>query len=55
MNKAKELLIQTDYTVKKIAELVGFSDNRYFYITFKRYTGKTAEEFRKEHRQKDLV
>lgn len=55
MNKAKELLIQTDYTVKKIAELVGFSDNRYFYITFKRHTGKTAEEFRKEHRQKDSV
>ena len=48
-NKAKELLIGTRYTVKKISEQVGFSDSGYFNTAFKRYFGITPEEFRKSN------
>jgi AraC-type DNA-binding domain-containing proteins len=48
-NKAKELLQETKYTVKKISELVGFSDSGYFNTAFKRYFGITPEEFRKSN------
>jgi two-component system, response regulator YesN len=49
IEKAKELLIHSDFTAKEISEKVGFSDNRYFYVVFKKYTGQTTEHFRREY------
>ena len=44
--KAQELLKATTNPAKKIAEMVGFSDSRYFYIAFRKFSGKTPEEYR---------
>ena len=46
IEEAKNLLRSTDFTGKKIAGMVGYSDNRYFYVVFKRITGETAESYR---------
>ena len=48
INKAKELLATTSYTSKKIAELVGYVDNRYFYVVFKKNVGETTESYRRK-------
>lgn len=41
MNKAKQLLSGTDFTISEIAEKVGFIDTNYFIKVFKNYTGTT--------------
>lgn len=46
IDKAKELLINTEDTAKDISEAVGYYDNRYFYTLFKKKVGMTTEEFR---------
>lgn len=46
VEKAEELLKTTNYKIKKIAELVGYNDWRYFTQTFKKITGKTPQEFK---------
>lgn len=51
INKAKGLLLETDYTAKDISELVGYYDNRYFYTLFKKKVGMTTEEFRKSQKE----
>jgi two-component system, response regulator YesN len=48
ITKAKELLLNSDHTAKDISEMVGFADNRYFYVVFKKYMGLTTEQFRKD-------
>lgn len=48
--KAKELLIQTDYPAAKISEMVGIANTNYFYVSFKKYAGKSPQHFRMEHR-----
>lgn len=50
MQKAKELLENTDLKNYEIAEKVGFSDPHYFSIAFKKMTGKTPSEYAKEKR-----
>lgn len=45
--KAKELLLGTDLPANKIGEMVGFDNTKYFYISFKKYSGKTPDHFRK--------
>ena len=45
---AKQLLLTTDYTSKKIAEMAGYTDHRYFYVVFKKKAGETAENFRRK-------
>ncbi len=50
MEKAKELLSNTDMKNYEIAEKVGFSDPHYFSISFKKITGKTPTEFARETR-----
>lgn len=47
MKKAKQLLRQTDHSVKEIAELSGFSDPMYFSRIFKKYVGCTPMQYRK--------
>ena len=50
MLEAKRLLINADTSIGEIALLLGFRDNSYFTKFFKKYDGKTPEEFRKEYR-----
>ena len=45
-NKAKELILQTDYSIKEIAEILGFSSEYYFNQFFKRREGSPPGLFR---------
>ncbi len=46
INKAKDLLRQTDLSVKEISIKLGYSDPNYFSRIFKRITGRTPSEYR---------
>lgn len=50
MEKAKQLLENTDLKNYEIAEKVGFSDPHYFSISFKKATGKAPKEYARERR-----
>lgn len=45
---ARTLLLQTDLPVREIAEAAGFQNTNYFYTLFRRETGRTPREFRRE-------
>ncbi|WP_018756321.1 helix-turn-helix domain-containing protein [Paenibacillus terrigena] len=47
MNKAKELLRLSEYTVSEIAEKTGFTNSSYFYRIFKKNNGITPNDYRK--------
>ena len=47
MIKAKELLVETNYTLQAIGELVGYSEGNNFQVAFKAVVGKTPGEWRK--------
>ncbi|MES1218508.1 MAG: AraC family transcriptional regulator [Bacteroidota bacterium] len=49
MLEAKRLLINADISINEIATQLNFQDNSYFTKFFKKYAGKTPEEFRKEY------
>lgn len=49
IEKAQELLRMTHFTGKKISEMTGFLDNRYFYKVFKKQTGMTTEQYRSKY------
>jgi len=46
MNKAKERLLTTDFTLKEIAESVGYADSYYFSRIFKKYEGVSPTAFK---------
>jgi len=48
IERARELLLQTNHTVYTIAEMCGFADSRYFSKVFKDYTGMLPSEFRQQ-------
>ncbi|MBY9081173.1 response regulator [Paenibacillus sp. HN-1] len=48
IEKAKELLQNSDLRMSRIAELVGYEDEKYFSRVFKKATGQTPREFRKQ-------
>ena len=50
IEKAKQLLSGTDYTVSEIAEKVGFYDTNYFIKVFKQYAGTTPLKWKNEVR-----
>ncbi|MGB5824371.1 MAG: response regulator [Proteocatella sp.] len=50
MDRAKELLANTNLKNYEIASKVGFSDPHYFSISFKKATGKTPKEYAKDGR-----
>lgn len=52
LEKAKELLLDVHNKVGDIAELVGFSDSRYFSSVFRKKYGMTPSEFRNTHEMK---
>ena len=46
MEKAKELLKNTDMRIREISFQVGYEDDRVFKRRFKKYTGMTPGEYR---------
>lgn len=50
IEKAKELLESTNKSINEIMDQIGFSNNSYFYILFKKYNGVTPSEYRKRSR-----
>lgn len=48
MEKAEELLLQSDYKIKEVALKVGYRDSNYFIRTFKKKYGITPDEFRRK-------
>lgn len=47
--QAERLLMETDKKVSVICEEVGYTDQRYFSLLFKKSTGHTPSEYRKSH------
>lgn len=50
VDRAKELLMNTDMKSNEVAEATGFVDNSYFSKTFKKITGKRPSAFRKREK-----
>ncbi len=48
LTKAKELLVTSDESIEKIAELTGFSSGNYLTLIFKQKEGKSPSQYRKE-------
>ncbi len=48
LNKARELLTHTEETINAIAAAIGYDDTFYFTRLFKKQTGLTPSEFRKQ-------
>lgn len=46
MNRAKELLLHTDMSMKEICSEIGYADPNYFSRTFKKNTGVTPTEYK---------
>lgn len=49
INKAKELLQNTQYSIAEISDKIGFANSSYFYKTFKKQNGITPTDFRKNN------
>lgn len=45
INKAKLLLKSGNYTKEEVSSLCGFNDIKYFFVVFKKITGKTTKEY----------
>jgi AraC-like DNA-binding protein len=45
--KAMEMLVNTDYSAGRIAEMAGFTVGGYFFTAFKRFTGFSPDEYRR--------
>ncbi|MFA9557030.1 AraC family transcriptional regulator [Evansella sp. AB-rgal1] len=52
MDRAKELIVLSDFRLKAIAQSVGYHDEFYFSRTFKKVVGVSPTEFAKRHRTK---
>ncbi len=50
INRAKQLLQQTNHPIGRISELCGFNDAERMAVVFKRITGTTASRFRRAQR-----
>lgn len=46
IDKAKQLLLESDIKIKEVFEQVGYSDQQYFSKVFKKITGKTVVEYK---------
>jgi two-component system response regulator YesN len=51
MEKAKQLLINSDYKVYEISEKVGYEDPHYFSYNFKKKTGVKPTQYRKKKKE----
>lgn len=54
LNRAKQLLAETDHALHRIAEIVGFEHAEYFNVAFKRAFGCTPGQFRRDTRSPSL-
>ena len=52
IEKAKELILQTDYKYYEIAEMVGYKNYKYFSSYFNKITGYSAREYRHKNQKK---
>ena len=52
MAHAKRLLLETDLTIKEIAERIGISNGQYFYVLFRKYFGASPAQFRMRPEQR---
>ena len=52
IEKAKQLLLKTDFKIKEIFEDVGFTNQQYFSKVFKKITGMTISQYRGKARTK---
>ena len=50
IEKAKDLLKETDLTVREVSDQVGFNDYNYFCRIFKKEVGMPANTYRASHR-----
>ena len=50
VQKAKELLVKTNFSITEIAYQVGFNDSNYFTSIFKKYAKITPMKYRKAHK-----
>ena len=48
LDRVKQLLRETDFTLRRIADLAGFQHAEYMSVLFKRKEGKTPGEYRRE-------
>jgi LacI family transcriptional regulator len=48
--KVRQLLLETDFPLKKIAELTGFEHVEYMYVVFKRLIGDSPGSFRRKNK-----
>jgi AraC-like DNA-binding protein len=46
--KAQELLVATDLPASQICEMIGLENVNYFYVSFKKYCGKSPDHYRKD-------
>ncbi|WP_440116383.1 helix-turn-helix domain-containing protein [Paenibacillus sp. QZ-Y1] len=53
LNRAKELLLQTEETIESIAHQVGFNDHYYFVRRFRQKTGLPPREYAAMYKQSD--
>lgn len=49
MERARELLTNTNMLIREISAAVGYEDDHVFTRRFKKYTGKTPGQYREEH------
>ncbi|MDQ6419532.1 AraC family transcriptional regulator [Paenibacillus sp. LHD-117] len=50
MDRAKELLILSDYKLKAVAQSIGYEDELYFSRLFKKFTGQSPSQYAKTHK-----
>jgi LacI family transcriptional regulator len=50
MERLADLLIETDWTLAKLAERLGFGHSEYMGVAFKRFSGKAPGEYRRANR-----
>jgi len=49
VERAKELILKSDLRMYEIAEMVGYKNQRYFSVFFRKMTGLTPSEFKTKH------
>lgn len=52
INRAKQLLVMSDYRLREIAHSIGYKDELYLSRVFKKVVGETPTSYMKKHRQK---
>ena len=55
LDKAAELLKKSEYSINKVAELVGYPNASYFNRQFKNGLGMTPTEFRREYQEQEAI